>query len=153
MIKVYRFAPEKFCKDFTGTGAKLFGGRWNTIGVEALYTSASISLAMVELFVHKQVFGDVIDMHLVEIELDIKKATSIIDKKKLKSNWKTDYDYCQYIGTEFLHVDSNFCLQVPSAIVDEENNFILNPRCDNFKQLIAQINVRPYYFDVRLFKS
>lgn len=153
MIKVYRFAPEKFCKDLSGTGAKLFGGRWNTIGIEALYASTSISLAMVELFVHKQVYDDVMDMYLVEIDLEIKKATAAIDKKKLKKDWKSDYDYCQYIGTEFLHTDSNFCLQVPSAIIEEEDNIILNPRCSNFKQLVTQVKVKPYYFDVRLFKN
>lgn len=153
MITVYRFAPERFCKDLSGTGAKLFGGRWNDVGMEALYTSSSISLAMVELFVHKQVYNEVIDMFLVEISLEIRKPTSIIDKTKLKKNWKADYDYSQYIGTEFLKDTNNFCLQVPSAIIEEESNFVLNPRYINSKQVMAHVKAKPYYFDERMFKN
>lgn len=153
MITVYRFAPEKFCRDISGTGAKIFGGRWNNIGVEALYTSTSISLAMVELFVHKQVYNDVIDMFLVEIDVDIKKPSAIIERTKLKKYWKQDQDYCQYIGTEFLVQKDNFCLQIPSAIIEEENNILFNPNYNLFKKAITDIRTRPYYFDERMFKN
>lgn len=153
MITVYRFAPEKFCKDLSGTGAKLFGGRWNDVGIEALYTSISISLAMIELFVHKQVYNDVVDMFLVEIDLQIKKPNSIIDRTKLKKGWKTDVNYCQYMGSSFLNNTDNFCLQVPSAIVEEENNLVINPRHSNMQQLIVQVRTRPYFFDERMFKN
>ena len=49
---VYRIAKTKHITDLNGTGAKLFGGRWNEKGTPLVYTSSSISLAILESLVH-----------------------------------------------------------------------------------------------------
>ena len=51
---VYRLAAKQYIDDRTGTGAKLFGGRWNPVGLACIYASEYISLALLEKFVHAE---------------------------------------------------------------------------------------------------
>ena len=70
MITVYRFVPKQFIDDLSGKCAMLYGVRWNSIGLLAVYTSYTISLALVELFIHKQTFQDILENQLMEITID-----------------------------------------------------------------------------------
>ncbi len=152
MITVYRFAPKQFIDDLSGKGAMLYGGRWNSIGLPAVYTSYTISLALVELFIHKQTFQDILANHLMEITID-EKLPSIIENKQLKKNWQSDAQYSQLMGNDFLTNPKNLCLQVPSAIIEEENNMVLNPQHKDFYKKVQIKQVRPFSFDNRLFKT
>ena len=152
MITVYRFAPKQFIDDLSGKGAMLYGGRWNSIGLPAVYTSYTISLALVELFIHKQTFQDILANHLMEITID-EKLPSIIENKKLKKYWQSDANYSQLMGNDFLTNPQNLCLQVPSAIIEEENNMLLNPQHKDFYKKVHITQVRPFSFDNRLFKT
>ena len=49
---VYRLANGEFTHDLSGKGAKLYGGRWNSFGLPAVYTTEHISLAVLEILVH-----------------------------------------------------------------------------------------------------
>lgn len=152
MITVYRFTHPKYNQDLSGNGAKLFGGRWNEIGIPALYTSFTISLALVELFVHKNSFEEIAINELLEITIDDEIAATI-DYKKLKKNWKTDEEYCQFMGTQFLKYENKIALQVPSAIIEEENNLVLNPLAKDFLKKVKIKKVKVFDFDERLFKQ
>ena len=116
MITVYRFASKQYMDDLSGKGAMLYGGRWNSIGLPAVYTSFTISLALVELFVHKQTFEDIVINQLMEITVD-DTLKNIIEYKKLKKYWQSDAQYSQLMGNDFLSNSQNLCLQVPSAII------------------------------------
>ncbi|MDE3235775.1 MAG: RES domain-containing protein [Bacteroidota bacterium] len=151
MITVYRFASERFAHDLSGTGASLFGGRWNSVGIPAVYTSFSISLALVELFIHKQTYEDIRINHLMEITID----TTIdfrIDLKKLKKGWQHDAAYCQFMGNQLFSSTNTTAISVPSAIIEEENNLVLNPMAKDFAKKVKVKKVRPFNFDHRLFK-
>ena len=83
---VYRFANAKYSKDLSGEGSKLFGGRWNNKGTAILYTSTSISLALLELLIHSASYDEIltnqlviIDTHLDEIKV-LKKYVGLIQK-------------------------------------------------------------------------
>ncbi len=151
MITVYRFAPERFSADLSGTGAKLYGGRWNSIGVPAVYTSFSISLALVELFIHKNTYDEILINHLMEITITDSISTKI-DYTKLKQNWQNDESYCQYIGNQFLTAQTAIGISVPSAIIEQENNLVLNPLSKDFNKKVKIKKVKPFVFDGRLFK-
>lgn len=151
MITVYRFAPERFSTDLSGTGAKLFGGRWNSIGVPAVYTSFTISLALVELFIHKNTYDEILINHLMEITIADNISTKI-DYNKLKQNWQNDESYCQYIGNQFLTAPTTIGMSVPSAIIEQENNLVLNPMSKDFNKKVKIKKVKPFLFDGRLFK-
>src|SRR5699024_12459459 len=52
-MQLYRLAKEEYIRDLSGTGARLYGGRWNKKGMPMLYTSEHRSMALLELFVHR----------------------------------------------------------------------------------------------------
>jgi RES domain-containing protein len=151
MITVYRFAPKIYSNDLSGTDAKLYGGRWNSIGVPAIYTSFTISLALVELFIHKKTYEEIVVNQLMEITIADTISTSI-NYQKLKQNWQTDAGYCQYIGNQFLATQKDIGIIVPSAIIEQENNLVLNPLTKDFHKKVKIKNINPFIFDDRLFK-
>lgn len=151
MITVYRFAPSIYSNDLSGYGAKLYGGRWNSIGTPAVYTSFTISLALVELFIHKKTYEEIIVNELMEITIaDI--IESKIDYQKLKDNWQDDAGYCQYIGNQFLAQQQDVGIIVPSAIIEQENNLVLNPLSKDFLKKVKIKKIKSFSFDERLFK-
>ena len=152
MITVYRFAPKQFIDDLSGKGAMLFGGRWNSIGLPAVYTSYTISLALVELFIHKETYQDILVNQLMEITID-DMVSNTINNKKLKKHWQLDATYSQLMGNDFLTNPNNLCLQVPSAIIEQENNIVINPQHPDFAEKVHIKKVRSFSFDNRLFKT
>jgi RES domain-containing protein len=147
---IYRLATENFKNDLSGTGSKLFGGRWNSKGIAALYTTENISLAILEILVNTEKNSIPPTYHLLQLTLPDSLIPSIIAKDKLKINWKDDFEYSQWMGTAFLKQKESLLLKVPSAVVDEENNYIFNPLHNDFKKLkIADI--KKFEFDNRLY--
>ena len=66
---VYRLTSGQYTNDLSGTGAKLYGGRWNSPGLAALYTTEHISLAVLEILVHMKAYRRPLDYHLVVLEV------------------------------------------------------------------------------------
>ncbi|MDE3145272.1 MAG: RES domain-containing protein [Bacteroidota bacterium] len=151
MITVYRFAPVQFANDLSGEGARLFGGRWNSQGFPAVYCSFTISLALVELFIHKRTYEEIKVNQLMEIEIG-STVDAIIDYKKLKTNWQQDENYCQFMGNEFLSDKNHLALKVPSSVIEQELNIVLNPLAKDFSKKIKIKKISTFNFDNRLFK-
>lgn len=151
MITVYRFASVAYANDLSGNGAKLFGGRWNKVGIPALYTSFTISLALVELFIHKNTYEEIRVNQLLEITIteDIQQQISF---NKLKPNWQNDAAYCQYMGSQFLLAKNSIGIKVPSAIIEQESNLLLNPMAIDFNKKVKIKKINPFVFNDRLFK-
>jgi RES domain-containing protein len=147
---IYRLTNGDHIKDLSGNGSKLYGGRWNSIGLHAIYTTENVSLAILEILVHVKKYKRPLDYHLLTLSIpdNIKPVTIITEK--LKKNWKDDPAYSQFIGDEFLKTKQSLFLKVPSAIVEQENNFILNPaHADATK--IKIVSARLFEFDKRLY--
>jgi len=146
----YRFCHRRYAEDLSGQGSRLFGGRWNSKGLPALYCSSSISLALLEILIHAVSFETLKNQMLVTLAVDEKemKATKV---SKLKENWQLDLAYSQYIGDSFLSLQKNLILQVPSAIVAEEFNFVFNPSHSSISHVKVE-DIKPYGIDNRLFK-
>lgn len=147
---IYRLATELYKNDLTGTGAKLFGGRWNSAGLPVLYTTENISLAVLEILVRVDTQTIPLSYHLIKIDISASVPLQSITTNKLKVNWKDDLDYTQWMGDEFIKSHKSLLLKVPSAIVDEENNYIVNPEHSDFKK-VKIIAVNKFMFDKRLF--
>ncbi|MBC7866692.1 MAG: RES family NAD+ phosphorylase [Gloeobacteraceae cyanobacterium ES-bin-316] len=148
---VYRLAIEKYKDDLTGTGAKIFGGRWNVVGLNVLYTTENISLSALEILVRAGKFLIPPDYMLLKIEVPDNLSFITISNNKLKKNWTEDIEYSQFIGSEFIKDNSAVALKVPSAIVDEENNYVINPNHPDFKKIKLKA-VSRFKFDDRLFQ-
>ncbi len=131
---IYRLSTSKFANDLSGEGARLYGGRWNFSGNAALYTSEHISLSILEILVraNKQTSPDAYILTSMELPDN---CISEIQLKKLKYDWQSHLEYTQYIGDEFLKNNQVLALRVPSAIVPQEHNFLLNPLHTDFKKV------------------
>ncbi len=149
---LYRFAHHKFAEDLSGTGAKLKGGRWNLAGTPVLYTSSSISLALLEILVNTGSFEELQLFKLMQLTLPADAHVYRIDTKNLKKNWLHDFEYTQWMGTEIMQDKTSLAIACPSAVVQQEQNFLLNPAHKDYSKIRLK-EVSGFYFDERLFPS
>ncbi len=147
---VYRLCIEQYKDDLSGTGAKLFGGRWNSVGIPVLYTTENISLAVLEILVRTDINHIPLHYFLLKLDLPELHEVTIISKSKLKKDWKSDIGYTQWIGNEFIKSNKGLILQLPSAIVDEEHNFVINTSHADFKKVKISSS-KKFSFDKRLY--
>lgn len=147
---VYRLTSGEYINDLSGTGAKLYGGRWNSIGLPALYTTQHISLAVLEILVHIKSYRRPLNYHLISIDIPESVEMVSIDHQKLKNNWKDDVAYGQFIGNEFLTAATSAVLKVPSAIIEDENNFLINPAHPEVRKIKVRSS-KIFEFDKRLY--
>ncbi len=147
---IYRLASGDYKRDLTGNGSKLYGGRWNSMGIQAVYCTENISLAVLEILVNMKKFKPPHDYHLVTITVPDNSRPAIIDANKLKKNWKDDVNYSRFMGDEFLKTQQSLLLKVPSAIVEPENNFIINPKHPDASK-VKIVSTKHFEFDKRLY--
>jgi RES domain-containing protein len=147
---IYRICKSEYKDDISGTGAKLYGSRWNQAGYPMLYAAEHISLAALEMLVH--INFDEVPPSFYLLLIKVPDATSVTELKydKLKESWEDDTAYTSWIGSEFIKGKASLCMKVPSAVIAEEHNYLLNPLHTDFKKIhIAE--ARPFNFDKRLF--
>ncbi|MBC7936225.1 MAG: RES family NAD+ phosphorylase [Rhizobacter sp.] len=147
---VYRISNALYSDDISGIGAKLYGARWNTKGTPMLYCSGHISLAILELLVHSQFKNFSIDLDLMVIQLPGNVTAAEISSKKVKPGWEKDAGYTQFIGDEFIRNKQDLILKVPSAVIHDESNFLINPLHPDFKK-VKITDTRSFKTDERLF--
>jgi RES domain-containing protein len=145
---LFRLCAAAYKDDLSGTGARLFGGRWNSPGFPLLYAASSISLALLELMVHSGRNFLPINYYLLRLQVPEVSALAI-QSHKLKKNWVDDMAYTRFMGDEFIKNKSHLFIRVPSAIVPEENNVLLNPLHADFKK-IKIIGAQSFEPDKRL---
>jgi RES domain-containing protein len=136
---------------FTGEGAKIFGGRWNSPGHGVIYLAQSQALAALEMLVHLEA-ADALRHYLVCPVTFDESLVSVIDAKTLPANWRRDPAPAKLhmIGDEWIESKPSAVLQVPSAIVPHERNFLLNPAHPDFVK-VGIGKGQPFRFDRRLF--
>ncbi len=147
---VHRIVHTAYENDISGAGAKLFGGRWNSKGIPILYTSQHISLTILEMLVNNQFKDFSIPLSLVKISLPDNVSSNNIELDKLKTEWMEDISYTKFMGNEFVKSMTNLFIQVPSAVIQEEHNFLINPLHKDFKK-VKIIEVKSFRTDKRLF--
>ena len=149
-MMLFRFCKEQYYNDISGEGAKLRGGRWNSVGLPVVYTSTTISLSLLELLIYNASYDELQNNYLMKIETPGIPEDSITSIN-VKKQWQKDIGYSRFIGDSFLSTRKNIVLKVPSAIIPEEYNIIINPLHPDFKK-IKIIGSSPFEFDSRLFK-
>lgn len=150
MMYVYRISGANHANDLTGTGARLAGGRWNRRGIPVLYTSSSRALATLEVLVHIPVAYIPKEYRLLTIQIPEDSITSI-PLNDLPDNWDslTPLPELTFYSENWIQENRYLCLKVPSAIVQGEYNFLINPLHSRFNQVMIVQN-EPYRFDPRL---
>jgi RES domain-containing protein len=151
---VYRLCRKVYADDLSGRGAELNGGRWNGKGTAMIYTSASRALCMVEIIVHIPAGIIPRDFYLVSISIPDDINISTIELKNLPENWNRNPipASTKKIGNKFISAQEALVLKVPSAIVKDEWNYLINPSHQDSKGLKI-IAAEPFSFDGRLFKK
>jgi RES domain-containing protein len=149
-MDAYRVSSCRYINDLSGTGAGTYGGRWNSKGTYVLYASLTPSLALLENIVH---------MASIPIE-DYCLAKYMVPDDKIKTIKITDLpsDWSSYpsplhlkiVGDQFVLDNIFLAIKLPSVIMPEENNILINPRHPDFKR-IKNESTRRIPIDVRLF--
>ena len=148
---VYRIAGKKHSDDLTGTGAAMYGGRWNRKGTPVLYTGESKEIALLETIVHTPpmivpkldiVTLDIPDDSIMTIEIDM-----------LPSNWESypAPTVLSEIGEQWVEGSKTIALKVPSCIIHSAYILILNCRHIDYKD-VKLVDKRNFKFNSRLIK-
>lgn len=152
-MEVYRLTREKFSSDLSGVGAAIKGARWNSVGVEMIYTAANRSLAMAEVAVHLSMATLPDDYMMMTIFIPDDMEIVKIDAADLPMDWnKFPHPInTQNIGDSFIAKNASCVLKIPSSVTEGDYNLLLNPHHVDFKR-IEIIDCKKFTFDQRLFK-
>lgn len=153
-MRVWRIIPKlHLSQAFDGEGARRFGGRWNGLGTRVVYASATLSLAALEFFVNLD--RDTEPDQLVAVSADIPDDTRIgyIEVSDLPKNWRSYPvpEELQDLGTAWVTSASAAVLVIPSAVIPEEHNYLLNPAHPDFKRFRLN-KPEAFHFDPRMWK-
>jgi len=149
-LKIYRIAKQKFINDLSGEGARLYGGRWNKKGSSMLYFSEHLSLCVLEMLVHTDQQLITNNYYFIEVEIPEENIKRLAPKKTPK-NWRSNnlISETQDFGANWLQRNKGLALRVPSAVLPNESNILINPHHKEFSK-IKVIKVSELNLDARL---
>lgn len=147
---VWRIARQSHALDASGTGAREHGGRWNQPGTAVIYAACSIAIAALEKLVH---LAGVIpgDLVLVRIDLPDSHSSEKPSRSDLPNGWDVIPPGAESMefGTRWAREARSLVLYVPSVIVPEECNAVLNPAHPEFRGVRMTLD-RDFRFDARI---
>jgi RES domain-containing protein len=140
---VYRVASRRYAPD-NCEGAKLYGGRWNKLGTSVIYSSASRSLAALEVIVNNGAIPG--DYHVVVIKVPEGLSIEIAELEDLPNGWPESDSSSRTadLGSEWVSSLRTAVLRVPSAVIPAEYNYILNPQHPDFRTIGFDIPATEY---------
>ena len=151
-MRVWRIGPKKYAAQcLAGIGGLHVSGRWHHRGHPIIYTSATPSLAALEILVHIDPALAPPDLQLVEIDVPDTLAIEVCDPTGLAPDWQT-YPAPTALpdfGTAWLEASRTPVLDVPSAVLAIERNYILNPRHPDARA-VQIVEIQTFAFDPRL---
>lgn len=153
-MRLWRIVKSKHAASaFSGDGARLYGGRWNEPGTPLVYLSESLSLAALELFVHLEASDAILQFVAIPVDYPEGTGIDVLTDDQLPSNWRTEPapKETKRIGSAWARNGTALFLSVPSIIVPEERNMLLNPTNGDTKNLTIGAP-RPFGFDGRMWK-
>ena len=146
---VYRIVKSKYAADLSGEGARLFGGRWNDKGTSCLYASESRALALLEYTVNVNI-GDIpraLSLTTIEVPDNFHEVTI----PELPGNWRlapARADTTNF-GTTLLRSMIAPVIKVPSVVIPEEFNYLLNPLHPD-KDRFRVVGIQDFVNDLRI---
>ena len=156
MPSLWRIAtdtPDYGSDDLSGKGAEVSGGRWNRKGTPLIYASTSIALACLETLVHLD-GGRSLPLNRYLVQFDVPEAAwNARTRFNAAANVGWDAEPAGLVsldwGTQWAQSNAALGAEVPSIVVPEESNLLLNPRHPDSGQLVAR-KIRRWTYDVRL---
>ena len=135
---------------FDGEGARLYGGRWNSPGHPLVYTAENASLAALELLVHLQESPLLASYSLLSVRFPAALVRKL-ERAALPESWNTYPAPFQLreLGDAWIASGKSAVLEVPSAVVPAERNYLLNPAHVGFRK-VSLGKAQRFSFDRRL---
>lgn len=152
-MEVFRLSREKYASQLSGNGAAIKGARWNSVGVELIYTAENRSLAMAEVAIHFTFATLPDDYMMITIVIPDDSEIKEINEKDLPVDWKTfpHPNSTQKFGNNFV-IENKYCiLKIPSIVTKGDYNILINPNHKDFSR-ISISKVEKFPFDSRIFK-
>ena len=146
---VYKICREKYSKKLSASGVS---NRWNKEDELVIYTGSSIALAALENIAHRASINIAKPYKLLKIEIKEQTLIKEIDLKQLPKNWRSleAYVELQEIGSDWYQSAESLILKVPSAIVSQEFNYVINTKHPLFLSNVVLESVEDWVWDKRL---
>jgi RES domain-containing protein len=144
VIVTYRLHSSRYPEN-DGFGAAMYGGRWNERRTRAVYTAASRSLAVLEILVNYAALPR--DFVITPVRIPDRVKIFSLPQALLAHGWQEAMAATQILGGSFLRNTAVLC--VPSAVIPEESNYVLNPEHTDFRHIEFHPS-EPFLFDPRL---
>lgn len=142
--------------DLSGGGAKLTGGRWNRVGIAVTYASDSIALACLETLVHPGAHALPFNRYLVRIAVpDEVFARRVRFEDLMSETARVGWDALPAgkvsieLGSRWALSGASALLELPSAVIEQERNYLINPAHADTALLLA-VKQRRFTYDTRL---
>jgi RES domain-containing protein len=135
----------------SGRGAERFGGRWNHPGDRMVYASSSLSLAVLELFVHLDSDLAARDLHWLALRIPDDSTQERLETARLPRDWRRypGPSMLRDMGAQWLRQRRSLVLIVPSAVNPEEDNLLINPLHPEIRRVTTG-RTKPFRFDPRM---
>lgn len=149
-MDVFRITHKKWADKLTASG---YAARWNSHGFNVIYTAQNRSLACLENLVHRNGFG--LDSDYIILTISILKSIKLleINAHELPTGWNLHDEkahlLCRNFGDNWIKSQESCCLVVPSAIIENEKNILINPNHKDFEKIKLSLS-QPFLFDTRL---
>lgn len=145
---VFRIALAKYADKLVASGN---AARWNSKDIKIIYTAESRALACLENVVHRNSRGLQKNFRIVMIEIPDSLKIKTINTRELIAGWQNfaHIPFTQNIGDKWIKEEASAVLRVPSVIIPEEHNYLLNPSHEDFGK-IKYMGHEPFKFDNRI---
>lgn len=153
-MRLWRITTRQWALDTSCEGARLYGGRWNPIACPVMYAGATIEICALEKFVH---LAGSAHPPLVLVAIDVPEDPGLVYRPQmaeLPADW-ADLPApasTQDFGRRWVESARSLVMSVPSAIIPESVNAVINPRHPAYRDIELQV-VRAFTFDARMFKA
>jgi RES domain-containing protein len=145
---VHRITTAKWAGKLSGLG---YPARWNSKGVFVIYTASTRALACLENLVHRSGEGLHGVFKITENEIPDNTSITSVSDTELSAGWHLpeNYNLCRDIGDRWIQENKTLLLIVPSAIIRDETNVLINPNHPDF-ELVKVKEITGFEFDRRL---
>jgi RES domain-containing protein len=153
-MMLFRLSKTKYADDLSGKGAEIAGGRWNSKGTPMIYTAESRALCIAELAMHLPLGIVPKDFSFISFTIPDNIPVFNLPKNQLLYNWNV-YPHpneTQEIGDLFVKENKYLLMKVPSVVVEEEYNYLINPR-HKLMQKVQVSDLSPFKFNDRFFRK
>jgi RES domain-containing protein len=145
-VIVWRLASRRH-PPLTGEGARLVGGRWSSAGDPVIYASESLAQCLAECLVHLP--GSLpSDYEAFKLSLP-RESLEVLDVTSLEPEWREDIGRTRSVGDEWIRQNRSLALAVPSAVLAESTNILINPAHPRASEIVVEESM-PFQFDPRL---